>query len=91
MHAMLPLSCRVGSACLAACRLPAPISTCAAVVQTVNNDGTVTVPLLLGAPLPRAAWLTRAGFMYEVRVFYMQQNIRVSEEGSQVIAWLPAG
>jgi hypothetical protein len=46
--------------------------------QKVNDNGSITVPLLVGAPLPRAQWLTRAGFMYDVRVFYLGQPLKAS-------------
>jgi hypothetical protein len=43
----------------------------------VHDNGSVTVPLLAGSPLPRGQWLTRAGFMYDVRVFYLGQLLKV--------------
>jgi hypothetical protein len=45
--------------------------------QKVHDNGSITVPLLAGSPLPRAQWLTRAGFMYDVRVFYLGQLVKV--------------
>ena len=45
--------------------------------QVINGNGTITVPLLLGPPLPRSAWLTKSNYLYEVRVFYLGQLVTV--------------